>query len=109
MYPIQHNREVARLIQQRLEMLNRLLLRQIQPKLVVHLLMHIPMLDVRYIRVDHKGYQIENEVRGLSEDGEGGEAEVAEAGVVGGLVTAHAVDHLFADFDWRWEGFGVSA
>lgn len=107
--PVQHNRNIRRLIQQRLKMLDRLLLRQIQPELFLYLLVHIAVLDVRDVRVDHEGDEIKNEVRPLAQHGERREAEVLEALVVRGLGAAHAVDHLFADFDWRWERLGVAS
>ena len=108
MYPIKHRGNVTRLIQERLEMLQCLLLIQVQPKLILNLLVHIAVLDVRNVGVDHKGDEVENEVRTLTEDGEGGETVVLEAQVVGGLGTAHAVDHFFADFDWGRERLRVA-
>lgn len=109
MYPVQHDRNIRRLVQQRLKMLDGLLLRQIEPKLLLYLFMHVAVLDIGDIRVDHEGDEVEHEVRALAQDGEGREAEVLEARVVWGLGTAHAVDHLLADFDWGREGLWISA
>ena len=81
---IQHDGEITRLIQKRLEMFHSVLLAQIQPKLILQLFMYIPMLQIGYIRIAHKRDQVEDQVGGLSEDGECREAKVFEASVVWG-------------------------
>lgn len=108
MEPIYHLREITPLIQKRLKLLDRLLLRQLQQKLLLYLLMHVPVLDIRYVRIDHEGDEVEDQIRRFTEDGEAGEAEVLEARVVHGLGAAHRVDHFFANFDGGWEGLGVT-
>lgn len=108
MYPVQYHRDIRGLIQQRLKVLDRLLLRQIQPKLLLDLLMHVAVLDVRYVRVNHQSDKVEYQVRAFAKDAEGGEAKVLEPGVMGGLRAAHSVDHFFTHFDGRREGFRVS-
>ena len=67
------------------------------------------MFDMRDVGVDHECDQVENEVRALAEDGEGGEAVLFEARVVHRLDAAHGVDHLLADLDGRSEWFGVTS
>lgn len=109
MKSVHHLREITSLIQQRLKLLNRLLLRQLQQKLLLYLLMHVPVLDIRNIRVNHEGDEVEYQVGRLAQDGEAGEAEVLEAGVVHGLSAAHGIDHFFANFDGRRKGLWVAA
>ena len=109
MHPIQHHRKRRRIIQQPLKMLDRLLLRHLQAELAEHLLVHVALLDVRDVCVRHERDEVENEVRALAEDGEGGEAVLFEARVVHRLDTAHGVDHLLADLDGRSEWFGVTS
>ena len=109
MHPIQHSRKRRNIIQQLLKMLNRLFLRHLQTELSQYLFMYIAMFDMRDVRIYHEGNQVENEVGGFAEDGEGGETEVFEAGIVDGLDAAHGVYHFFADFDGRGKWFGVSA
>lgn len=107
--PIQHNRDIRRFIQQRLKVLDRLLLRQVEPKLLLYLLMHITVLDVRDVGVNHKCDEIEYEVGALAQDGERREAKVLEARIVRGLRASHAIDHLLADFDRRRERLGITS
>ena len=64
-------------------MLNRLLLRQIQPELFLNLFMHISVLYIGDRSIYHKRDEVENEVGAFAEDGEGGEAERLESHVSG--------------------------
>lgn len=107
MEPIHHLREITSLIQKCLKLLDSLFLRQLQQELLLDLFMHVSVLDIRYIRVDHEGDEVEDQVRRFAQDGEASEAEVLEACVVHGLGATHGVDHFFADFDSGWEGLRV--
>jgi len=89
-------------------MLDCLLFRQIKSELLLYLLMNIPMLDVRNIRVHHQGDQVQYQVRTFPEDAERCEAKVLEACIMRGLCTPHAINHLFTYFYRRWEGLGVA-
>jgi len=73
---IQNNCQVRCLIEQRLKMLDRFFLRQIQPKLFLDLLVHVTMLDIRNIGVHHQSYEVEDEVCALAQNGESSEAEL---------------------------------
>lgn len=109
MNPVQNHRKITRLVQQCFKMLDRLFLSQIQPEFVLELLVHVAVLDVRDVRIHHESDEVENEVRGLPEDGKRGEAERAEARIVCRVGTAHGIDHLFAYLNSWWEGLGVSS
>jgi hypothetical protein len=109
MNPIQHNGEIRRLVQQSLKVLDGIFLAQVQPKLLLDLFMYVSVLDVWDIGVDHKGDQVEDEIGALPENAEGGKAVVLEAHVVRGLRAAHAIDHLFTNFNGWWERFGISS
>jgi len=70
--------------------------------------MHVAVLNVRYVRVNHQRDKVEYQVRAFAKDAERGKAKVLEPGVMGRLRAAHSVDHLFTHFDGRWERFRVS-
>lgn len=106
---VKHNGEIARLVQERLEVLDGFFLSEVEPKLVLELLVHIPVLDVRDICIDHECDEVKDQVCGFAQDAECGEAERAEARIVGRACAAHRVDHLFADLDRRREWLGVPA
>ena len=89
-------------------MLYSLLFRQVEAELSQYLFMHVSMLDVRDVSVDHEGHQVENQVRALPQNGESSEAKLLETCVVHGLDTAHRIYHLLADLHWRCERFGIS-
>lgn len=109
MHPVQHNRDGRDIVEQLLEVLDRLLLCEVQAELAQHLFMDVPVFDVRDVCVDHQGNQVQDEVGALPQDAERSEAKILEACVVDGLHAAHCIIHLFADLDGRCERFGVAS
>ena len=79
MHPVQYDRERRDVVQQLLEVLDRLLFGHLQTELAEHLLVHVALLDVRDVGVDHERDQVEDEVRALPEDRKGREAKRLEA------------------------------
>ena len=63
-------------------MLDRLLLRQVQAELVLNLLMHVSVFDIRDVGVHHERNQVEEKVGALPEDAKRRKAEVFKACVV---------------------------
>ena len=109
MHSVEDNREGGYIVEQLLEMFNRLLLGKIQTELSKDLLVHVSMLDMRDVRVDHEGHQIENKARVLPENRKGCETELLEASIVYRLDATHGVDHFLAYFHWRGKGFRISS
>jgi hypothetical protein len=64
---IQHGGKVT-CRQQALKVLDSFLLRQIQPKLIQEMFMHVSMLDIRNIRIHHQRHQVDDQIRMLAED-----------------------------------------
>lgn len=85
-----------------LEVLDRIFFGQVELELVLKLLVHIAIFDVRDVRFRHKSDQVQDEVCTLSQNGVRDEAQALEPGELGGLGSSHRVDHLRADFDGRW-------
>jgi hypothetical protein len=106
---IKHSIEVARLFEQCLEVLYRLLLGDIESELLQKVTMDIAMLDIRDICVHHECDKVQNEVGGLAQNSERGKAVRPEASVVRGLCTSHCIDHLLADLDSGWIRLWVTA
>lgn len=109
MNPIEHDCKVRGLVQQRLKVFDGFLFREIQPELVLDLLMHITMFDIRNVGVDHESYQVQYEIGALAQDGESCETKILKTCIVRGLRATHAIDHLFAYLHGRWEWFRVTA
>lgn len=108
-YTVQDDREVRSLVQEGLEMLDGFLLRQVQPKFILELLLNVAMLNVGNVGIDHQADEIHYEARRFAENREGREAEVPEAGVVRRLRATHGVHHLTAELYRRREWLGISS
>lgn len=106
---IEYNREIAGFIQQRLEVFDCLLLTQIQSELFLDLLMDVAMSDIGDIRINHESNEVEDQVSTLAKNSECRETERFETGVVCGGRSTHAIDHFFANFNGRREGFRISS
>ena len=109
MYPIEHDRKVRRLVQQRLKVFDGLLFREVKPELFLDLFVHVAMFDIGYVGVYHQRDQVQNEIGALAQDGKGCETKVLETRIVRGLRAAHAINHFFTYFHGRGERLWVTA
>lgn len=108
MNPIEDYREVRRFIQQGFKVLDGFFFREIKSELLLYLLVHVPMFNVRNIGIHHKSDQVEDQVGTLPENSKRRETEMLESRVVGRSRAAHGIYHLFAYLDWWRERFGVA-
>lgn len=90
-------------------MLDGFLFRKIQPEFVLDLFMHVTMLDVRDVGIDHQSDQVQNEIGALAQDGECCETEILKTCIVRGLCATHAIDHLLAYLHGRRKWLWVTA
>ena len=109
MYPIEHDRKVRRLVQQRLKVFDGFLFREVQPELFLDLFVHVAMFDIGYVGIDHERDEVQNEIGALAQDGEGCEAKVLETRIMRGLGAAHAVNHFFTYFHGRRKRLRITA
>lgn len=82
---------------------------KIQSEFLLDLFVYIAVFDIWNVGVYHQGDQVQDKVCAFTQDGECCEAKVLETCVVLRLRSSHAINHLLADFDRWWEGFGISA
>ena len=89
-------------------MLNRLLFCKVEPEFFLELFVHIAVLDVRDVRIDHEGDQIQDQVRTLPQNRERCVTKVFKPRVVRGLRTTHPIDHLLTNFDLGGKWLGIT-
>jgi hypothetical protein len=105
---VKHSRKRARLIEEHLEVLDRLFLRAVKHELFEELMMYVTMLDIWDVCIDHESNEIQDEICRVAQDAECSVAEGAEARVMRGLSATHCIYHFLADFDGRRIGLRVA-
>ncbi len=111
MQPVKDGAEVAGLVEQALELLDRIVLAQVQQELVLHLEHRLIRLqpDIRDVGIHHERHQVQNQVGVLAQIRKRRVTECLEACIVRTLRSAHRIHHLLAHLDRRRERLRIAA